>query len=82
MRCGDALDALSSELQSLGMTRLYLAAYNGLGCLSVAPGLTVWCYGKVLTWTAAGQQTRLPAADTPNAARQLAELVNAPGSGP
>jgi hypothetical protein len=35
----------------------------------------VWCYGKVITWTVDGQETRMPAADTPNAARQLASLA-------
>ncbi len=75
-RCTDALDALSAALRERGLTRLYCTAYNGLGCLSVAPGLTVWCYGKVLTWTVGDQETRLPAADTPNAARQIGNVLS------
>jgi hypothetical protein len=75
----DVIAAIAAGLRERGLTRLYLSGCPLIGVLSVAPGLTVWCDGRTLTWRHAGTQTRWPITDTAGAAQELAGLAQRPG---
>jgi hypothetical protein len=72
---GDVLAAAEIVLRDLGLTRLYRFGGSAVGLLSVAPGVTAWCDGRVIKWRHMGGETRWTAADPEGAARQLAKLV-------
>ena len=78
-RPSDVIAAIAAGLREGGLTHLYLSACPLIGVLSVAPGLTVWCDGRTLTWRSAGTQTSWPITDTAGAARELAGLAEQSG---
>src|SRR5208283_5863010 len=68
----DALEALAGQLPD--GTRSYVCADRLLGVLSL-PTISVWSNGRLLWWRAGGDEITWSAADTPGAARRLAELA-------
>jgi hypothetical protein len=71
------LRALADRLGQHGLSHLYGAADAALGVLSL-PQVTVWCYGRTLTWTCDGQATTMHASDITTAATSLAALAARP----
>lgn len=81
MRPVNVLHALADLLRARGITRLYGAACNRFGVLSVAHGLTVWTDSQRLWWrTGDDDQATWPAADPEGAARILTALARDPGN--
>lgn len=72
---GVVLAAVEAALRELGLTHLYLSACPLIGVLSVAPGVTAWCNGRMLAWRYGDIETRWPVTDTPGAAVHLAALA-------
>lgn len=79
---GAILGDLEAALRRRGVGGLYGTAAGGYGVLSVGPGLSVWCDGRVLWWIRGGKRTSWAAADTEGAAGALAKLAAEPGRGP
>jgi hypothetical protein len=74
-RPGDVIRELVTLLHGHGLTHLYWSACALLAVVSVTPTLTVWCDGRQLTCQYRGTQTTWPAANTDQAARNLATLA-------
>lgn len=75
MRPVDALRALANQLQARGLTRLYGAACNRVGCLSVALGVTAWTDARSYWWQAGDEGVRWPVTDPDGAAQALVSLA-------
>jgi hypothetical protein len=67
--------ALDATLRKRGVKRLYSAACDVFGVVSVNTGLTVWTNGRVLLWRHNGASDVCPAADVEAAADRLAALA-------
>jgi hypothetical protein len=80
-RPADITRELTTLLRTHGLSRLYWSACAILAVISIAPGLTVWCDGRYLTWTQHGTRTTILAHDTCTAAEHLAHLARQPPRG-
>jgi hypothetical protein len=80
-RPADISRELLTLLRTHGLTHLYWSACGILAVISIAPGVTAWCDGRYLTCHYQGTRATWPAASTEQAARELAQLAQQPGSG-
>jgi hypothetical protein len=76
---------LDRILRQRGLRRLYGAACEVFGVVSVGAGLTVWTNGRMLLWHVNGVPDACPAAQIEAAAERLAALAaraGPPDTGP
>jgi hypothetical protein len=71
--------ALDATLRRRGVHKLYSAACDVFGVVSVDTGLTVWTNGRVLLWRHHGVSDACPAADLEAAADRLVALATRVG---
>lgn len=80
MNPASVIRQLDGLLRQRGIKRLYSAACDLFGVVSVKSGLTVWTNGRVLLWHYNGTPDACPAAEVEVAAERLATLAVGSGS--